>query len=98
MGIRTNSPAIGEWLDVLSAYEVFDEQIEPYFSIWAGEQAERRRGFHILYREAQQSLRTHDIGAIARMLFSELEVYALVEDPTPLHLRLGLLRRGGLTA
>ena len=60
LAIRTNSPAIGEWLDVLGAYEVTDEETSPYYSLWAGERSGRSRGFHILYREAQRSLRTHD--------------------------------------
>jgi hypothetical protein len=85
-------------MDVLSAYEVHDEQAEPYYSIWAGERNGRRRGFHILYREAQRSLRTHDLTAVARMLFSELESFELPEDRSALHFRLAVIRRNGVTA
>jgi hypothetical protein len=98
LAIRTNSYAVAEWMDVLSAYEVYDEDAEPYLSIWAGERRAHSRGFHIFYREAQRTLRTHDFGAIAHALLGHLETYALRRDRSALHLDMAVIRRGGVTA
>src|SRR4051812_1279464 len=85
-------------MDVLSAYEVHDEEAEPYLSVWFGERQGRKRGFHILYREAQRSLRTHDLGAVASALLSHLETYTLPIDRSALHLKLAVIRRNGVSA
>ena len=98
LAIRTNADEVAEWMDVLSAYEVHDEDAEPYLSIWLGERLADSRGFHIYYRESQRHLRTHDLGAIAHCSVSQLETYTLQSDRSALHLDLAVIRRGGRSA
>ena len=96
--VRSNSAAVGEWLDVLAPYESDEEVGEAYYSIWLGETAGTTRGLHIFYREAQVCLRTFDLTAIARLFFSELETLMLEDEDSALHLKVGVLGRNGVTA
>lgn len=94
-GVRSNLPAIGEWLEVLATYEIPVEEADPYYSIWIGEDRGAVRGFHILYREGQACLRTFDLAALAQLFFSELETLMLPGDDSALHIRLGVIGRSG---
>ena len=96
-GVRSNAPEVGDWLDVLSGYET-DEEADPYYSIWFGEDEGSRRGFHIFYREAQLTLRTFDLAAIAEVFLSHLDALAGAHDDSAFHLRLGVIGRNDTTA
>jgi hypothetical protein len=97
-GVRSNEPAIGEWLDVLSAYEIPVDEADPYYSLWIGQDSGNTRGFHIFYREAQVTMRTHDLAALAHVFFSELETMLVAHDDDALHLKLGMIGRSGRSA
>src|SRR5206468_342091 len=78
-GIRTNSLECGEWLETtLAAYEVVDEEAEPYFSLWVPEEAEGvGKQYYILYRESEDLLRTLEPARLAERLLGELVPFTL---------------------
>jgi hypothetical protein len=78
VGVRTNSEECAEWLDeTLKAYEIDDEEAEPYYSLWVPEQTGIGKQYYVLYREADDLLRTLDPGLLAERLFAELSTFLL---------------------
>jgi hypothetical protein len=100
IGIRTNSEACAEWLDdVLGAYEIDDDEEEPYYSLWV---PERRAGpakqYYILYRESSDLVRTLDPAKMAQRLFSELEAFALRSRRDAVFLEQCVIEKDGVRA
>jgi hypothetical protein len=100
LGIRTNSEAAGEWLnETFGDHEVTDEEADPYFSIYVGDE-EKGLGkkFHILYREATDILRSLDVGAIARRLVAELDALSLTQRDDGIFVDATVIGRKGVNA
>jgi len=80
VGIRSNSEAVGEWLDWALGEFASDEEADPYYSIHVGEQrGANSRGYHILYRETIKLARTFDLAGVGRTLLTELESFLFSE-------------------
>ena len=75
VGVRSNSEAVGEWLDWALGEFASDEEADPYYSIHIGETGANSRGYHILYRETIKLARTFDLASVGRTLFTELESF-----------------------
>ncbi|HKP18693.1 MAG TPA: hypothetical protein VJT84_09445 [Gaiellaceae bacterium] len=99
IGIRTNSEACAQWLDVvLGAYEIDDEE-EPYYSLWMPEQSSGpAKQYYVLYRESSDLLRTLDPAKIAQRLLSELESFALRSRRDAVFLEHCVVERNGARA
>jgi hypothetical protein len=75
VGVRTNSEAVGAWLDRYLGDLRTSEDAEPYYSILVADESDRRPGrrFNILYRESIAVARTFEVAGVVRTLLSELE-------------------------
>jgi hypothetical protein len=99
-GIRTNNLDAGEWLEhTLAAYEVTDEESEPYFSLWVPEQTGGpAKQYYVLYRESDDMVRTLDPAKLAQRLLAELETFALRRRTDGIFLDACVVERGGAHA
>lgn len=99
VGIRTNSKLADEWLaDTFAAYEVTDEESDPYYSIYIGEAKGFGRPYHILYREATDLIRTFDPAEVARKLVAELDLLTLKNHRDAPVLEAYVVSRNGVNA
>src|SRR5712692_7636218 len=80
-GIRTNSEDAGAWLkQTLGAFEIDDDEAEPYFSLWVPERSDgAAKQYYILYRESDDLLRTLNPAKLAQRLLAELGTFTLRE-------------------
>jgi hypothetical protein len=86
VGVRTNSEAVGEWLEWALAEYASDEETDPYFSIHVGdERGAHVRGYHILYRETSKLARTFDLAGVGRTFLTELESFLFAERDDALY-------------
>ncbi len=75
-GLRTNSPAFGEWLeDTFSGYRVDDEDIRPYYSVLVADESgdPHSKRYHILYEESRALVKTLDLGQVGEALVAQFE-------------------------
>ena len=74
-GVRTNSPAFGDWLnDAFSEYRVDEEDIAPYYSVLVeanGDGVGKR--FHIVYEESRALIKTLDLKQVGESLIAQFE-------------------------
>src|SRR3954452_6512249 len=78
-GVRTNSEAVGDWLDEwLDEWETGDVA-EPVYSIFVPEGGKVGRPYHVLYEESRQHVRSFSLADIGRRLLAELDGYLAAE-------------------
>ncbi len=99
-GVRTNSEAVGLWLDYAFGDYAIDEETAPYYSIMVGASDNGRVGksFHILYEESRALVRTLDLGALAEVLIGQFESVAAVERSDAVFLDASAVRLGDVVA
>jgi hypothetical protein len=101
-GIRTNSEAVGTWLDeCLREYRIDDpdHEIDPYYSLLVetGDSGSSVRRYHLLYRETMKIGRTFDLVGLGRTLLSELESYLFAEREDALYADAVVVAKDGAT-
>ena len=94
-GIRSNSEAVGEWLDWALGEFASEEEADPYYSIHVGEQRGASRGYHILYRETIKLARTFDLAGVGRTLLTELEGFLFSERDDALFANASIVASNG---
>src|SRR6266511_1979539 len=95
-GIRTNSEAVGRWLDDCLGNYRTRKKADPYYSIHVGEQLRpSMRGYHILYRETLKLARTFDLAGLGRTLLAELESYEFADRDDALYLDAAVVASDG---
>jgi hypothetical protein len=94
-GIRTNSEAVGDWLDAtLDEFEVGDPT-EAVYSILVAEDGKRiGKRFHVLYDESRVHVRSFSLAHIGRRLLAELEGFAAADRTDALYAKMALMRYG----
>jgi hypothetical protein len=100
IGIRTNSDTTGEWLDeTFKAYEVTDEEAEPYYSLYMADEDEAFGSrYNILYREGDEIFKSFDPAGVARRLVAELNGLALKRRDDAVFLDSAIVGFNGLNA
>jgi hypothetical protein len=88
VGVRTNSPPFGEWLDeILGEHRIGDEDVYPAYSVLFGASGSpQRRDFHLLYAENGVLVRTLDPAIVGRALLLALESHLCSERDDALYL------------
>jgi hypothetical protein len=72
-GVRTNSPAFGEWLGRnLARYETSAE-LQPYYSAFVADDHLPGKRFHVLYADTRPIVRTASLATLGLALVRELE-------------------------
>jgi hypothetical protein len=100
-GVRTNSPAFGEWLDdVFSEWRVGEEDVSPYYSVLVAEGDDGQVGkrFHILYEESRALVKTLDLGQVGEALVAQFEHAGSRERDDAVYLNAGLVTYGDVVA
>ena len=97
--VRTNSEAVGEWLDdCLGDYRT-RKKADPLYSIYVAEEhGPSVRGYHILYRETLKLARTFDLAGVGRTLLAELDSYMFADRDDAVYLDAALVARDGAVA
>jgi hypothetical protein len=99
-GIRTNSEAVGAWLDeCLGEYRIDDPEVDPYYSLLVetGNGRGPVRRYHLFYRETRKIGRTFDLVGLGRTLLSELESYFFTERDDALYADAVVVAKDGVT-
>jgi hypothetical protein len=100
-GVRTNSPAFGEWLDeVFAAWRIDEDGVAPYYSVLVAEGDDGRVGkrYHILYEESRALVKTLDLKQVAEGLVAQFELVGSSDRDDAVYLNSGLVTRDGITA
>jgi hypothetical protein len=98
-GIRTNSHEAAAWLDAtLGKYEVTDEEADPYYSLFIGQDEGVGQPYHIIYKEGSDLIRSLDAGAIAQRLMHDLEFLTLRGRDDAAYLGCCVVSRNGVRA
>jgi hypothetical protein len=102
IGIRTTSPAFGEWLDLALAPYGSDKVTQPVYSIVIADQADGQKlakeQYHVLYRGTIAIVKTTDISTLVRTFRADLEQYYFPDRDDAIFADMNLLSVGGVNA